>query len=235
MRLSTYVGMQPAFWDMPRYISNRIRCRKLPASPLASRPACVAFPSFFTSETGHAGTVPIAGCKNAMVALSRMIAAITDKAERETGLLATFGQIAMRPNVVDTTLTRATAMLEIRSLGDGQRNDFGETCGRLVTGIAARSGCSVAMHETLTQAATTCDTKLQRLLANRAATAGDHAQHFTSNATHNASAMADLCPTAMLFVRSQRSISHRPDEFTISDDTSVATGVMTNFIRLCGT
>ena len=37
-----------------------------------------------TGETGHAGTVPIAGCKNAMVALSRMIAAITDKAERET-------------------------------------------------------------------------------------------------------------------------------------------------------
>ena len=27
-----------------------------------------------------------------------------------------------------------------------------------------------------------------------------HMQHFTSNATHNASAIFDLCPTAMLFV-----------------------------------
>lgn len=187
-----------------------------------------------TGETGHAGTVPIAGLKNAMVAMSRIIAAITDEAERDTGLLVTFEQIAMRPNVVDTTLTRATAILEIRSIDDGQRNDFGETSGRLATGIAARSGCSVAIHETFTQAATTCDARLQRLLAKSAATAGAHVLHFTSNATHNASAMADLCPTAMLFVRSQRSISHRPDEFTISDDTSVAIEVMTNFIRLCG-
>ena len=45
-----------------------------------------------------------------MVAMSRIIAAITDEAERDTGLLVTFGQIAMHPSVVDTTLTRATAI-----------------------------------------------------------------------------------------------------------------------------
>lgn len=187
-----------------------------------------------TGETGHAGTVPMSGRKDAMVALSRMIAAITDEAERETGLRATFGQITVRPNVVNAIPNQAVATLEIRSVDDGQRKGFGKTAERLVSAIAARSGCNAMMDETYAQAATTCDDRLQHVLADSAGLAGVKAPHLASGATHDASAMADLCPTAMLFVRSQAGISHRPDEFTSADDMSVAIDVLANFIRLCG-
>ena len=52
-----------------------------------------------------------------------------------------------------------------------------------------------------------------------------------SGATHDASAMADLCPIAMLFVRCEKGISHAPEEFASSADMHVAVETIAEFLR----
>ena len=52
-----------------------------------------------------------------------------------------------------------------------------------------------------------------------------------SGATHDASAMADLCPIAMLFVRCRHGVSHRPDEFASAEDMSAAVNLITAMLR----
>ena len=51
-----------------------------------------------------------------------------------------------------------------------------------------------------------------------------------SGATHDASAMSDLCPISMLFVRSQKGLSHNPKEFTIEKDMQIAVKVIEKFL-----
>ena len=51
-----------------------------------------------------------------------------------------------------------------------------------------------------------------------------------SGATHDASAMADLCPISMLFVRCRNGISHAPEEFASRDDMHLAVETIAKFL-----
>ena len=51
-----------------------------------------------------------------------------------------------------------------------------------------------------------------------------------SGATHDASAMADLCPVAMLFVRCRGGVSHRPEEYAAPGDMGQAVDVLADLV-----
>ena len=61
---------------------------------------------------------------------------------------------------------------------------------------------------------------------------GGRGVSLPSGATHDASAMADLCPIIMLFVRSQDGISHKPEEFTAPEDMNTAIDVLARFLKI---
>ena len=42
--------------------------------------------------------------------------------------------------------------------------------------------------------------------------------------------MSDLCPISMLFVRSQKGLSHNPKEFTTENDMQIAVKVIEKFL-----
>ena len=50
-------------------------------------------------------------------------------------------------------------------------------------------------------------------------------------ATHDASAMAELCPIAMLFVRCHLGISHTPEELAEEADMQEAVSYLVNFLK----
>ena len=54
--------------------------------------------------------------------------------------------------------------------------------------------------------------------------------NIPSCATHDASAMSDLCPIAMLFVQSKDGLSHNPKEFSKENDMQAAVRVLENLI-----
>jgi allantoate deiminase len=55
---------------------------------------------------------------------------------------------------------------------------------------------------------------------------GHAAPLLPSGATHDASAMADLCPVGMIFTRCRDGISHNPDEYVDSAAMSEAICVL---------
>jgi acetylornithine deacetylase/succinyl-diaminopimelate desuccinylase-like protein len=55
--------------------------------------------------------------------------------------------------------------------------------------------------------------------------------HMTSGAGHDALAMADVAPVAMLFVRCRGGLSHCPEEFVAPDDVVMATRVLFELVR----
>lgn len=59
---------------------------------------------------------------------------------------------------------------------------------------------------------------------------GQTAPCLPSDATHDASAMADLYPTAMLFVRWQDGLSLKPEEFASANDIGAAIQAMCRFL-----
>ena len=86
------------------------------------------------------------------------------------------------------------------------------------------------MTKSYAQKGVPCDGALSARLTDCVAEAGLEPLALMSGATHDASAMADLCPVAMLFTRCRDGLSHHPDEAVEADDLTVAADVVTRFL-----
>jgi allantoate deiminase len=93
--------------------------------------------------------------------------------------------------------------------------------------IAKRRGLKVAVRPTHDAKAVACDKRLRAALAASVAARGLRVLELPSGAGHDAMAMADLCPVAMLFVRcGNGGISHDPRETMTAADAHVGASVL---------
>ena len=76
-----------------------------------------------------------------------------------------------------------------------------KTLRRLTEKLAVQKNLTIEANLTYAQVAQPCDDKLSAHLREAIKKADAHGLYLSSSATHDASAMADLCPIAMLFVK----------------------------------
>ena len=176
----------------------------------------------FTGDTGHAGTVPMDSRRDALVAASDFISAIHDAAKKVTDRRATIGALSLHPNVVNAIPRAVELTLEIRALNDAVRDDFARLARYLGDNISGERRVGFSMERTYEQPAVPCNGDLIDALSTATGAICPTAPRLPSGATHDASAMADLCPISMLFVRCEDGVSHKPEEFAASDDMDAA-------------
>lgn len=185
----------------------------------------------FTGDTGHAGTVPMDSRRDALVAASDFISAIHDAAMKIPDLRATVGALSLHPNVVNAIPSKVELTLEIRALDDTVRDKFARSARSVGDRISEFRRVGFSMERTYKQPAVPCDINMIGELEAAVAAIGHTAPRLPSGATHDASAMADLCPTSMLFVRCKDGLSHKPEEFATSDDMGAAIQAITGFLK----
>ena len=188
----------------------------------------------FEGETGHAGTVPMAGRRDALVAASRFVAAVSEAATAIEDCRATVGQIDVKPGVVNAIPSEVSLTLELRAPSDEIRRDFRSQAMRRVQEIATQVGVAVRIEQTYEQPAVACDPGMREALSQAMTASNLPVVAMPSGATHDASAMADLCPAGMLFVRCKGGISHRPDEYADADDMDDAIRVLAEAVKSIG-
>jgi allantoate deiminase len=177
----------------------------------------------FTGEAGHAGTVPMAHRHDALTAAAQWIAFVEQKT-RESGpdQVATVGTLQCEPGAVNVIPGAVTLTLDIRSPDDDRRemllNALLDEAGR----IAAQRGLSFSHDVFYTIAATLCDARLREVLAGAVSEVQGRALWLPSGAGHDAIAVAERWPSAMLFVRCDKGISHHPAERVQMEDVAKA-------------
>jgi allantoate deiminase len=172
-----------------------------------------------TGTAAHAGTTPMRLRRDALAGAAEVVLATEALAREGEGLMATVGRLGVEPNVVNAVPGRVAFTLEVRSPDDARREAAGARLAERVREIAAARGLDAAVSRSYAQPAQPCDAALADRVA---AAAGDDAPRLPSGATHDASAMADLCPAAMLFVRCRDGVSHHPDEHVTDADLDAA-------------
>lgn len=185
----------------------------------------------FEGRTGHAGTVPMQGRKDALVAASELITQVHEEACLHENLRATVGNISVFPNVVNAIPSHVELSLEIRSLEDGAREGFSNRARQWVATLAQKHNLLAKIERRYVQGAVPCDPPMMERLAAATRHISPKAPDIPSGATHDASAMADLCPMAMLFVRCKDGISHHPEEYVTADDMHSAICAVAEFLR----
>ncbi|WP_289043392.1 M20 family metallo-hydrolase [uncultured Aliiroseovarius sp.] len=185
----------------------------------------------FAGETGHAGTVPMSGRRDALVGAAQFVDEVNRTVSNLSDLRATVGQFDVRPNVVNAIPNEVRLTLEIRGTDDVNRASFKQEMHQVASRIANTADLNLIWTPTYDQPAIACDAALRRALAAGVRQTGHRVLELPSGATHDSSAMADLCPVGMLFVRCRNGVSHRPDEFASADDMAVAIDVCETAIR----
>ena len=184
----------------------------------------------FEGQAGHAGTTPMGLRRDALAGAAEFLVAVEALAVGEEGLVATVGQLDVRPGAGNVIPGSTAGSLDVRSPGDAQRL---AACGRLRAAaeeIAGRRGLELEWREVQAHAATPCDPGLRGRLAATVGAAGVRALELPSGAGHDAVALSHRLPVAMLFVRCRDGLSHHPQEFVAAEDVQVALNVMDKFL-----
>lgn len=185
-------------------------------------------------ETGHAGTLPMAGRRDALVGAASIVSQVDKLGQETTDLRATVGALAVEPNVVNAVPHTARVTAEFRSPSDDIRRHAGDRLHEFTQELASRRNLTIEATRTYAQAAQPCDNELSAHLAQAAKAIGARGLSLPSGATHDASAMADLCPIAMLFVRCRDGASHKPEEFASPQDMDAAIRTLAQFLKTMG-
>jgi allantoate deiminase len=181
-------------------------------------------------ETGHAGTVPMGGRRDALAAAAEMILAVEARAKGEDDLVATVGRLTLTNAATNTIAGKVRFSLDIRAPADAQRAVAVADIQAAIDRIAAERDVRAGVSLTYEAPATPCDPHLMQLLADSVEGVGIRARQLPSGAGHDAMAFRGVLPLAMLFVRCGGGVSHHPSEHASAADIDVAARVLTSFI-----
>src|ERR687886_732310 len=179
----------------------------------------------FAGEAGHAGTVPMALRRDALVAAAELVAACDALARATDGLVATVGELAVQPGASNVIPARATLSLDVRHLDDAVRAAAVGGLRTRASEIAAARGGGAGGRPVQETDAVACSRALMAELEAAVDDAGVRVARLPSGAGHDAAVMSRLCDVAMLFVRCAGGISHNPAEAVTAEDVAVAIDV----------
>ncbi|WP_225182040.1 allantoate amidohydrolase [Pectobacterium aroidearum] len=189
----------------------------------------------FLGLAGHAGTVPMTQRQDALAAAADWMAQ-AERATRESDphLVATFGTLQCLPGAANVIPGEVKMTLDIRGPEDAPLDALLEKLLTLGQDIAHQRGCQFSAEEYYRIAATRCDPALQSILNEAVVQVQGKTLLLPSGAGHDAIAIAERWPVAMLFVRCRGGISHHPDESVTTADVALALQAFYQAVRHIG-
>jgi allantoate deiminase len=168
----------------------------------------------FVGRAGHAGTVPMHGREDALVAASEAVLRIRDAARKIEGSVATVGELTIEPGAGNVIPARAWLSVDARA-PDAKRLE------ELVAAIGLEPGYRT---EPVAMAG-----ELMAILRDEIEARCLDPVELPSGAGHDAGILAAAgVPSGMLFVRSLNGgVSHSPEELSSEEDLGLAVDVLT--------
>ncbi|APZ05418.1 allantoate amidohydrolase [Kosakonia cowanii JCM 10956 = DSM 18146] len=177
----------------------------------------------FTGEAGHAGTVPMRHRRDALAAAAEWLLFIEQTTQAfAPDIVATVGTLQCEPGAVNVIPGAVSLTLDIRSPQDEARDALLQRLLDQAGEIAARRGVGFSHEIFYTIAATPCDEALRAQLSDAVWEVQGRTLLLPSGAGHDAIAIAERWPSAMLFVRCAGGISHHPAESIAGGDVAQA-------------
>lgn len=180
---------------------------------------------------GHAGTVPMWMRHDALVAAAGMVMAIDHIAGTRRGLVATVGELHVRPGAPNSIPGEVEFTVDIRAGDDAVRQQGVAAIQHAIRQVASERGVQLRCQVTHEAPAVACAPELQASIQRAIESLGIAPLHVASGAGHDAMTMARLCPIGMLFTRCWRGISHNPAEAITVGDAGLTVMALCAYLR----
>jgi allantoate deiminase len=181
---------------------------------------------------GHAGTVAMSRRHDALAGAAELILAAETIARETPDLVATVGEIYVKPGASNVIPDRVRLTLDLRHPDDAVRARVVPELRAQVEELHHARGVTCSWEIVMENPAKPCDPQLSELLASAIEQTGFPATRLPSGAGHDGVAFSAAMPFAMLFVRCEGGISHNPAESISTEDVAVAIDVIDRYLQL---
>lgn len=179
----------------------------------------------------HAGATPMPHRRDALVAASRMVTAISELPGQFSGTaVATVGQLNVFPNGANVVPGEVRFSVDIRDVEAQTLLRLTDGVIEAARGIEVSCGVDLSVLQTFSLQPTPVSDKLRAIQVEAMRDLGLQPFALPSGAGHDAMLLGPHVPMAMFFVRSQDGISHNPREFSTLNDCATAAHALSHVL-----
>ena len=209
-----------------------LEAKHLPVGVVTAIAGATRMAARLTGMAGHAGTVPMALRRDALVGAAECIVAIEHFCRTdENGLVGTVGYIHAMPGATNVIPGQVSFTIDIRAPTDMHRKRAVADIVRQIEAIAKRRDLALQLDVTHENRTVPCAPWLKAQIAEAIAAEGFAVFELPSGAGHDGMAMIDIADVAMIFVRCRGGISHHPDEHVELVDADAGARVLLRVIE----
>jgi allantoate deiminase len=209
-----------------------LEARALPVGVVSAISGQNRYTLVFEGEAGHAGTVPMDRRRDALVAAAVFVQAVEGYAAGTLGLVATVGQLTVRPGAANVVPGEVTLSLDVRHADDAERLLASRRLLDIASQIAKHRDIRLSARQDSENVSVPCAPRLVSNLSQAVSDLGHPVLELASGAGHDAVAMSALTDVGMLFVRCKGGVSHNPAESVTTEDVAVAIDVLARCLEL---
>jgi N-carbamoyl-L-amino-acid hydrolase len=209
--------------------------RSLPVGVVTGIQGCLWLEYEVTGMAAHAGTTPHGYRRDALEGAMALIARLRARClERSANCRFTVGRLSVEPNTPNTIPGRVTFTVDFR---DADAAAFDELCWELRGASApepftpesfAAEPFGLTVRELFHHSPENFPRRIVDVVAAAVRAQSQPAFELVSGAFHDALFIANICPSAMIFVRCRGGISHNPREFAEPADVTAGAQVLTS-------
>jgi len=180
-----------------------------------------------TGQESHAGPTPMAVRRDALVGAAAIVLAVNRIGhEFQPGACATAGMIISRPNSRNVIPGAVFLTVDLRHPDDGRLTEMDQAFRAAANEAANANGLELALEQIWSFDATHFDDQCVAAVRAGAEGAGLAHMDIVSGAGHDAVYMAQVAPTAMIFVPCKDGISHNEIESATPEDIAAGGQVL---------
>ena len=184
-------------------------------------------------NANHAGTTPMSTRRDALVSASKLVLAIQKMAaEQEICRVSTVGSIKAVPNAVNVIPGSASIGLEFRDTDMEALAAAEQELQRITDQAVIDDAVDIDVIRHRFTASVPITPDMQAMVAEAAENCGFEWESLPSGAGHDAQAVANIAPVAMIFVPSVDGISHSKEEYSTPQDCANGAQVLLELLLL---
>ncbi|MHB8061303.1 MAG: hydantoinase/carbamoylase family amidase [Ruminiclostridium sp.] len=177
-------------------------------------------------ESGHAGSTPMNMRKDPVIAAAKIISYIDSETRKYANAVATIGKITVSPGGINVIPGQIEFTLDLRDIDETIRDNIENNIKAYAEKICNKNNIELDFTVLQRVAPCPCSQEISGIIEEACRLAGLHSTYLSSGAGHDGMQFKDFCPIGMIFVRSERGVSHRADEWSSENDCGAGTEVL---------
>lgn len=180
----------------------------------------------------HSGTTPMSMRNDALLGASEIALALEKKALEEShyGTVATVGVLSIEASAMNVVPGQVEIKVDIRGTSLESRQRVVDYLEQTIESVKTTRHLEVISQQIIAEEPVLLSTEMIDVMQSICQKEQIPFKLMPSGAGHDAMNMVRLCPTAMIFIPSEKGLSHHPDEYTDLDDILIGIDLLEKMV-----